>query len=490
MVHCRNTTGMDMESSHALKQDPQALGQNPNGLWKLLSPHKPDKKSFAYLIVLVIIATTLELSLPLYSSFLIDSISSDGIDVLIIFGLVAIALTTAGFEAGLGWYGGHLGHSINFRLRFSLIGQLLKSQSQSLDDEHSAELSARVVNDSKEIKSVLAEDLMGLISGVLSLITVLVIMFVLDWRLTLVLISCIFIGFVLITPIALMMTSIGKATQAAEANLLKYFTEWMRYGKLVKSHNAGEQLHRQSKDLLQECFNHEMRATKVLSLIGPLSNLVLMLSMIAILAFSAYWLKQETITLGTITAFLLYLFGLTFPLMAMAMFFSNLNKARGAASRLSEISDLPIENNNCNGIKINTTESSDAELLSAEQAVKERSHSVLSLKKLNFIREGKHILKDLSWQFSAKGLSIVLGESGSGKSTLLSQFLGFYPETFKQVLINGKPLCDYNLESVRKDIAWVDQEPKLLNASIRQNLTLGLSEDTNLSDKTLFDTLN
>jgi len=440
---------------------------NTKALWQLLSPHKPSKKSFIYLALLVIIATSLELALPLYSSYLVDSISSEGIDTLIIVGLIAIVLTAAVFEAILAWFGGKLGHRISYRLRYSLVGRLLNSQSQSMDEEHSAELSARVVNDSKEIKSILAEDLIGLLSGVISLIAVVTIMFVLDWRLTLVLVSCVVLGFVIITPIALMMTSIGKATQAAEANLLKYVTEWLRYGKLIKSHNASSQLHQESTVLLDECFKQEMRATKVLALIGPISNLILMLSMIAILAFSAYWLEQGTMTLGTVTAFLLYLFGLTFPLMAMAMFFSNLNKAAGASSRLSEINELPMEH-------------SEAEL-TLEQVTD------LEVKGLSFVRNDKHILNNIHHHFADKGLSVVLGESGSGKSTFLSQFLGFYPETHPNVFINGKSLKEYDLSSVRQAIAWVDQEPKLLHATIRENLTLGLKTD--VSDQQIFTTL-
>ena len=440
---------------------------NTKSLWQLLSPHKPKKSAFVYLVLLVLVTTGLELVLPLYSSYLVDSISSEGIDKIIIIGLVIIVLAAAICEAILGWFGGKLGHSISFRLRYSLIGRLLNAQSESLDNEHSAELSARAVNDSKEVKNVLAEDLVGLISGLVSLVAVITIMFVLDWRLTLVLLSCVLTGFILITPIALMMNNIGSATQAAEANLLKYITEWLRYGKLIKSHNAAEQLHKQSNTLLQECFAQEMRATKILSLIGPIANLVLMISMIAILAFSAYWLKQGSMTLGTITAFLLYLFGLTFPLMSMAMFFSNLNKAAGAATRLSEINELPIE------------------LAGSSQAIK--NITSLAIRDLSFSRENKNILNQINCQFSGNGLSILLGESGSGKSTLLKQFLGFYPETYQDVFINDKPLSEYSLSSLRRAIAWVDQEPKLLHATIRDNLTLGLNEP--ISDDKIYSIL-
>jgi len=445
----------------------QQSTQNKHSLWQLLKPYKPTNKSFFYLVTLILVTTSLELMLPLYSSYLVDSIGDGGIDYLIIIGLIAIVLTAALFEGFLGWYGGHIGHGISAKLRYSLIGRLLTSQSQSLDNDHSAELSARVVNDSKEVKSVLAEDLIGLISGLVSLIAVISIMFILDWRLTLVLISCVLLGFIIITPIALMMNNIGKASQTAEANLLKYLTEWLRYGQLIKSHNGAPDMQRQSKVLVNECLKQEMRATTIASLIGPIANLTLMISMIAILAFSAYWLSKGSMTLGTVTAFLLYLFGLTFPLMSMAMFFSNLNRAIGASSRLSEISQLPIE------------QSSGKQKVTNIQS--------LSLQELNFIRGDKTILDRVSCHFDGAGLAMVIGESGSGKTTLMSQFLGFYPETHKQVFINDQPLDDFDLTSIRQAISWVDQEPKLLHATIRDNLTLGL--DQPLTDETLIETL-
>lgn len=181
--------------------------------------------------------------------------------------------------------------------------------------------------------------------------------------------------------------------------------------------------------------------------------------MVAILGFSAYWLAQGTMTLGTITAFLMYLFGLTFPLMAMAMFFSNLNKAAGAATRLTEISQLPVEQTTATAIL------TDVETIKFQH--------------LNFSRGDKAILKQVNYQFTGTGLAIVVGESGSGKSTLLSQLLGFYPETFDNVLINEQPISNYQLASLRQCIAWVDQEPKLLHATIRENLTLGLKQPVN-----------
>lgn len=68
-------------------------------LWQLLSPHAPKKSAFVYLTLLVLLATGLELILPLYSSYLIDSISIEGIDNIILLGLIAIVITTAILKA-------------------------------------------------------------------------------------------------------------------------------------------------------------------------------------------------------------------------------------------------------------------------------------------------------------------------------------------------------------------------------------------------------
>jgi ABC-type multidrug transport system fused ATPase/permease subunit len=64
----------------------------------------------------------------------------------------------------------------------------------------------------------------------------------------------------------------------------------------------------------------------------------------------------------------------------------------------------------------------------------------------------------------------------------MSQFLGFYPETFENVFINDMPIKEYDLRSVRQAIAWVDQEPKLLHATIYDNLTLGLVDTVEEND--------
>ena len=425
-------------------------------LWSLLSDHKPNKKQFIVMGLLVLIATALELVIPLYSSHLVDSISASGIDYMVITLLIVLVLTAAVSEGILGWYGAKLGAGVNLSLRYSLLHRVLNTQQSTMNFQHSAELSARIANDSMSIKTILAEDLIGLLSGVISLVAVIIVMSVLDWRLTLVLVSCVLAGFVIITPLALSMQGIGLAVQNAEANLISQTTDWFRSSKLIRAHNGADDILKQGDSLLNESYKHAMRQAKVLAMIGPISNLVLMMSMVAILAFSAYWIATGSLTLGTVTAFLMYLFGLAFPLMAMGMFFSNLQRAIGASVRLREINQFPIETSKGTDT-ISTIES-------------------LQTDNLSFSTQEQTILNNVNTLFSRTGMTMLVGASGSGKSTLIQQLLGFYDQTHNNVLINGKPMSTFNLVSIREHMAWLDQEPKLFCASVRDNLTLGLKQ--------------
>lgn len=425
-------------------------------LWTLLADHKPKRKQFVVMTLLVLIATAFELVIPLYSSYLVDSISASGLDYWIIASLIALVLIAALSEGILGWYGARLGEGVNLSLRYSLIGRVLNAQQSTMNQQHSAELSARIANDSMSIKSILAEDLIGLLSGVISLISVIIVMSILDWRLTLVLVTCVLVGFVIITPLALSMQGIGLAVQNAEANLISQTTDWFRSSKLVRAHNGATDILKQGDVLLANSYKHAMRQAKVLAMIGPISNLVLMMSMVAILACSAYWIANGSLTLGTVTAFLMYLFGLAFPLMAMGMFFSRLQRAMGASVRLQEISQFPIEANTGNR--------------TLEDIRSLRTDS------LSFSIDEHTILNNVTVSFSHVGMTVLVGMSGSGKSTLIQQLLGFYQQTQDAIYVNDLPMSDYNLLSVRHHMAWLDQEPKLFCASIRDNLTLGLVE--------------
>ncbi|RXE93303.1 ABC transporter transmembrane domain-containing protein [Pseudoalteromonas phenolica] len=172
----------------------QSGGELKN-LWQILKPHRPSKMQFTVLSVLVVVTTVLELLIPWFSKNLVDSISVDGVAMSVLMTLLSIVLISAVFEGILTWYGAKTGERICTSLRYSLIGKLLFSKVEAASDKHSAEYATRVVNDTLEVKTVLATDFISLFAGAVSLVAVVAMMFYLDWRLTLVLLACVLVGF-------------------------------------------------------------------------------------------------------------------------------------------------------------------------------------------------------------------------------------------------------------------------------------------------------
>ncbi|WP_188691045.1 ABC transporter ATP-binding protein [Bowmanella pacifica] len=428
----------------------------PKSVLGFSRPYLPSKRAFSGLMALTLLATLFELGIPLIARELIDRLSIGRIDQLVMTILAIAVIVAAVAEYFAAVHASKMGLSTVQRLRFRLIGHLVNVQTIKLHDQHSSELAAQVMTDTDELKDIFSSDLAALIGGVLSFVAVIALLLWMKWRLTLVLLGCLLIGALLITPIALSMSSLNKQILQQHAELTRQCTEWFRHHELVKVYGATPQVEEQAQAALDRYYQLALREARALALIGPISNMMLMTSMIALIATSAYWIAEGTLSMGTFTAFLLYLFGLTFPLIGMGMFFANYQKANGAAERLHALANLPTENVQPGSAasRIRTLRVEEAGLQLGEQ----------------------QILQNLTLPDMQRGLVLVSGASGSGKTSLLRTLLGLYPLTHGQIYINNQPLSLTQLGSWRHRMAWVEQEPALFQATVRDNLCLGKTQ--------------
>jgi ATP-binding cassette, subfamily B, bacterial AbcA/BmrA len=455
-------------------------------LWQLLKTVKPSRSQIIFLMVLTLAATAFEIALPLYARFVVDKISIDIISATTIMTLIGFIVVMAIIQFFTARFGGMMGHQIAKRLRAKLVKHVISAKPQSLDKDHSAELAARINNDSKILKTVLSEDLVSLSGGVVSIIAVITMLFILDWRLSLIIISCIVIGGLVITPITIAMQGVGSSLQASEASLVQNNTEWFKNIKSLKANEAEPHILALEEQLLEDNFKVGMRETTFNAVIGPVANLVLMASLISLLASAGYFISTGTLTLGTLTAFILYLFGLTFPLISLGLFFSNLNKAAGSADRLKTIAALPQElpqeatqNTPTAETSANVTGTSfDAAAIDHLFKIKGLSVNVHN----GETDEDTAIIKTLNCDMPKTGLTFLSGPSGAGKSTFQQTLLGFYNISSGDIIFNGQPLDNDNLLTLRRNIAWVEQEPNLIHGSVRDNLLLGNNHKVSEND--------
>ncbi|MDW2329289.1 ATP-binding cassette domain-containing protein, partial [Vibrio sp. 1401] len=175
----------------------------------------------------------------------------------------------------------------------------------------------------------------------------------------------------------------------------------------------------------------------------------------------------ELIGVGVLYAFISYLARVTEPLIEMTQQLALLQQALVSSERVFELIDAKPQ-----------TYGDDHKPLKTGS---------IELSNLTFSYDGKQdVLKDISLKAAHQDFIALVGHTGSGKSTLASLLMGFYPTNVGELLIDGRPLNTLGKDVLRKDVAMVQQDPHILPASVRENISLSRA----VSDEQIWDALD
>jgi ATP-binding cassette subfamily B protein len=160
--------------------------------------------------------------------------------------------------------------------------------------------------------------------------------------------------------------------------------------------------------------------------------------------------------IGAFTAFNIYMMQLTFPIIALGWVVNIFQRGTASLVRLNEI-------------------------LQEQPEIKDEPHSQdrpvegeIEFRGLNFEYDGKRVLHNLNLRIPAGSSMAIVGPTGSGKSTLVNLIPRVYDAAPGMVLVDGRPIRDFSLASLRKNIGFVPQETFLFSDRIRENIALGV----------------
>jgi ATP-binding cassette subfamily B multidrug efflux pump len=167
-----------------------------------------------------------------------------------------------------------------------------------------------------------------------------------------------------------------------------------------------------------------------------------------------------SMTVGQFVSFSTYMMQLTWPIIALGWVINIFQ--RGTASL----------------IRINEIMQEQPEIKDAPQAQDHEITGEIEFRNLTFSYDGKQVLHDLNLRILAGSSLAIVGPTGSGKTTLVSLIPRIYDAEEGMVLIDGRPIRDYSLASLRKNIGFVPQETFLFSERIRENIALGVDSAT------------
>jgi ATP-binding cassette subfamily B protein len=216
----------------------------------------------------------------------------------------------------------------------------------------------------------------------------------------------------------------------------------------------------------QEYVARSLKLVRLMGMLWPTLELMLGLALVLVLWIGGREVLAGRMQIGAFTAFNIYMMQLTFPIIALGWVVNIFQRGTASLVRLNEILQEQPE------IK-NETDAKDRQV-----------DGEIEFRGLNFAYDGKQVLHDLNLRIPAGSSMAIVGPTGSGKSTLVNLIPRVYDAAPGMVLIDGRPIRDFSLASLRRNIGFVPQETFLFSDRIRENIALGVES---ASDREIHD---
>lgn len=439
--------------------------KNENPLLYLLKKVDWPKKMVFAAMFLSILGSLSGLLVPLFTGKLVDTFNAENLDLRMVWLFIGIFLANA-VLSGIGTYLlSKIGEKTIYSIRAKLWKHLINLKMGFFDKNESGQLMSRITDDTNVINLFISEKAPSVLPSLLTLIGSIVMLFILDWQMTLmtVLILPIFIGIMI--PLGKKMGKISKDTQTEISKFSGILGRVLTEMKLVKVTTSEKNELEKTKVTLLGIYNLGLKEAKIRAIISPLSGIIMTLTVAIILGFGGIRVSSGAITAGTLVAMIFYVVQLSAPILSFSMFITDYKKAVGASERIYEIYQEETEK-----------EGSDSNRPITD-------HQDITFKNVSFGYDDTTIIKDLSLSIHSGEVTAFVGPSGSGKSTLFSLIERLYPIEQGEILYGNESIEDISLKYWRQKIGYVMQSNAMMSGTIRDNLTYGINEA--VSDETL-----
>lgn len=356
------------------------------------------------------------------------------------------------------YYSGWLGQHIIKDIRVRLYEHVLKLKLSFYDKTPIGRLVTRNISDVETLSSVFSEGVAALIGDLLQIIFILGLMFYTDWRLT-------FISLCLL-PLLLLSTYIFKEkikksfdeTRVAVANLNSFVQEHITGMKIVQIFNSEEKEYLKFRDINYEHRRANLKAVMYYSVYFPVAEIIAAGGTGLLVWYGAKGVLGADIELGTLIAFIMYISLFFRPIRMIADRFNTLQLGIVSTNRIMKLLDTN-------------------DFIANEGEEQSPIKGNIVFDKVSFAyKEQDYVLKNISFEVKEGETVALVGATGAGKSSIINLLNRFYEINQGHIYLDGKDICDYELNYLRSNIGMVLQDVFLFSDSIFNNVTLGNGE--------------
>ncbi|MCY8086653.1 ABC transporter ATP-binding protein [Bacillus sonorensis] len=419
-------------------------------------------------LIASLVTTLVGLSIPLLTRELVDGFSASSISMALAGILALVFIIQAVCDGFSTYFLSYAGQKVVASLRERMWFKLLRLPVRYFDEKTSGETVSRVVNDTGIVKSLISEHFPQFVSGMITIIGAVVILLIMDWKMTLLMLISVPITTVIMIPLGMKMHTISKTLQDETASFTGNVQQTLSEIRLMKASNAEHTEKMKGLSGISKLFQYGLKEARIFALVSPFMHLVIMIVIVAIIGYGGIRVSEGTMSAGSLIAFLLYLFQIIFPITSFTMFFTQLQKAKGATERIIEI--------------LHTEEEEGQEGLEMDI-----SNLPIRVENVSFsYGDDEPVLREVSFDVDPGQMIAFVGPSGGGKTTMFGLLEQFYEPDSGVINIGETPINKLSMKSWRSQIGYVSQDSPMMSGTIRENLCYGLDHADSIDDQKLW----
>ena len=375
--------------------------------------------------------------------------------------IIPIAIIIAFCAKGLSLYFAKLiminvSEEVKKMIQTDMLSSFINADTEVIENKHSGKYVSNINFDVDQITRMLADAFLSIFKDGLTLIGLLTVMFLQNWKLSLIAIVMIPLASLTAKILGKRMSKISTQAQEKSGDLNRYLIDLFKNHKIIKIFQRENYEENRSEIFVKNLKEKSAKIAAVYIRSTPIMEILTGIMIAILIFYSGKLILNEELAINNFFSFLAAMMLAYQPVKTLTKVNVAIAQGLAAADRIIPIIDLKN--------KINPNIESEKLILSGGD---------IDFNKVSFAYEknlDNNVLRDISLKFPGNTMTALVGHSGSGKSTLLNMIPRIYSPLSGNIEIDNQDISIMNLSSIRKEISIVDQNTTLFDDTVLNNI--------------------
>ena len=416
-----------------------------------------EKKLVIFMLVIVVFGTLCGIYAPSLQSKAVDIIAGERAGVLshtLLF-MLSVYLLYSACSLLQGLFSARLSQNVVKRMREELFGKIMELPVRYLDTHSHGDVMSRMTNDIENISTTVSQSLPSLFSGVLTIIGTVAIMLWYCWQLALLSLASVLLTLLATKILSGRVRKFSRRRQMLLGQLNGTVEEMISGYRTVVAYNHQNITTADFCSTADSLTKAGIKTDVFSGVMGPVMNCIGNIGFVIIAAFGGYFSVKGLISVGVISAFIVYAKQFSRPINEIAQIYGQLQTAIAGAERVFAVLNEEDEDK------------------SGEELAKEEK-AAITFRNVRFSYDGENpVIKNFTLTVPTGKKVALVGATGSGKTTIVNLLMRFYETDSGEICINKQNIQDVARGSLRQNVAIVLQDTVLFSNTVQNNLKYG-----------------